>query len=157
MTISRVFQFSQADLRSRSPSVAVTWCFGQEHLRAAAFIPATMRLPPFILEHILAGILVAAATTCQESPPGTSIPLAWRVRGMATLPEYHDMALAGQLLARCLTSYPREQGHTRMVQFSRVATVSFYQQHGFVSVGEPFFLPHFSDESYILMEQGLVA
>jgi predicted GNAT family N-acyltransferase len=111
--------------------------------------PSTLHIGAFV-----AGKLVAAATTCQESPPNTSIPLAWRIRGMATLSEYRGFGLAGQLLARCL-AYIHENKGTLAWCSSRVATVSFYQRHGFVPVGESFFLPQFSDESYILMEQSL--
>lgn len=75
---------------------------------------------------------------------------------MATLPEYRGCGLAGELLAQCL-AYARAQGGKTAWCSSRVATVSFYQRHGFVPIGEPFFLPQFSDQAYIHMEQVLAA
>lgn len=113
--------------------------------------PSTLHIGAFLTDK-----LVAVATTCQEPPPGMSIPLAWRVRGMATLPEYRGHGLAGQLLARCLTHIHDNKGTLAWCS-SRVATVSFYQRRGFVPVGEPFFLPQFSDELYVLMRQELAA
>lgn len=113
--------------------------------------PSTLHIGAY-----LAGELVAAATTCQEPPPGTSTPFAWRVRGMATLPEYRGCGLASKLLAQCL-AHARAHGGKAVWCSSRVATVAFYQRHGFVPVGGPFFLPQFSGQAYIHMEQVLAA
>lgn len=148
------FQFSQADLaavRQLRDLVLRPGTPSGGSIYPGDDAPSTLHIGAF-----LAGILVAAATTCQEAPPGTSTSLAWRVRGMATLPEYRGFGLAGQLLARCLAHIHENKGTLAWCS-SRIATVSFYQRHGFVPVGEPFLLPQFSDESYILMEQGLTA
>src|SRR5215210_7918210 len=57
------------------------------------------------------GSLVAVASIAREDPPmdlagrvGSDRAIdAWRIRGMATLPEHRGAGLSGELLERCIT------------------------------------------------------
>ena len=111
--------------------------------------PETLHVGAF-----LAGKLVAVASVCHEPPPGERDAAAWRVRGMATLPEQRGRGLGGKLLEHCL-QHARALGGRRLWCSARVAVAAFYHAWGFVSVGEPFVLPQYSEEPYIRMEHHL--
>jgi ribosomal protein S18 acetylase RimI-like enzyme len=98
--------------------------------------------------------LAAIATLCRESMPGTQSTASWRLRGMATLPEYRGRSFGRQLAQRCI-AYAAEQGGTRVWCTSRVATMAFYRTLGFIECSEPFALPEYSDVLYIRMQRPL--
>lgn len=98
--------------------------------------------------------LAAVATLCREPMPGDQSTTSWRLRGMATLPEYRGRGLGKGLAQRCI-AYGAKQRGTIVWCTSRIATVPFYQALGFVECGEPFRLPQYSDAVYIRMTRSL--
>jgi GNAT superfamily N-acetyltransferase len=104
--------------------------------------------------------LVAVATLCRESMterepmPGERSSTSWRLRGMATLPEYRGRGLGKQLAQRSI-GYAAEQGGTLVWCTSRIATVPFYRALGFSESGHTFSLPEYSDALYIRMQRPL--
>jgi GNAT superfamily N-acetyltransferase len=98
--------------------------------------------------------LVAIATLCREAMPGAQSPTSWRLRGMATLPEYRGRGLGRQLAQRCI-AYAAKQGGTCVWCTSRVATVAFYRTLGFTECSDTFSLPEFSDALYLRMQRPL--
>ncbi len=99
--------------------------------------------------------LAAVATLCREPMPGEQSTTSWRLRGMATLPEYRGRGLGKGLAQRCI-AYGAKQRGTIVWCTSRIATVPFYQALGFVECGEPFRLPQYSDAVYIRMTRSLL-
>ena len=98
--------------------------------------------------------LVAVATLCREAMPGMQSTTSWRLRGMATLPEYRSRGLGRQLAQRCFAC-AAEQGGTCVWCTSRVATVTFYRTLGFTECSDTFSLQQFSDVLYIRMRRPL--
>jgi ribosomal protein S18 acetylase RimI-like enzyme len=111
--------------------------------------PETLHLGAF-----LDNTLVAVATLCREAMPGTQSATSWRLRGMATLPEYRGRGLGRQLAHRCI-AHAAEHGGTCVWCTSRVATVVFYRTLGFTACSDTFSLPEFSDALYIRMQRPL--
>ena len=104
----------------------------------------------------LAGEVVAAASICRESPPGAYDPAAWRLRGMATIPDYRGQGVATHLLNQCI-SHACTLGGRRVWCSARITVAEFYRTHGFDAVGETFVLPQYSDQQYIRMDYALAA
>jgi GNAT superfamily N-acetyltransferase len=100
------------------------------------------------------GTLVAVATLCREVMPGDESTTSWRLRGMATLPEYRGRGFGKQLAQRCIT-YAGKQGGTLVWCTSRNATVPFYRALGFTESGDTFSLPQYSDALYVRMQHRL--
>jgi GNAT superfamily N-acetyltransferase len=98
--------------------------------------------------------LAAVATLCREPMPGEEIFFSWRLRGMATLPEYRGRGFGKQLAQHCI-AYAVQQRGTLVWCTSRVATVPFYHALGFAESSETFPLPHYSDALYICMQRPL--
>ncbi len=98
--------------------------------------------------------LAAVATLCREPMPGEQSTTSWRLRGMATLPEYRGRGLGKGLAQRCI-AYGAKQEGTIVWCTSRIETVPFYQVLGFVECGELFRLPQYSDAIYIHMTRSL--
>lgn len=98
--------------------------------------------------------LAAVATLCREPMPGEQSTTSWRLRGMATLPDYRDRGLGKGLAQRCI-AYGAKQEGTIVWCTSRTATVPFYQVLGFVECSESFRLPQYSDAAYIRMTRSL--
>jgi ribosomal protein S18 acetylase RimI-like enzyme len=111
--------------------------------------PETLHLGAFS-----ANMLVAVATLCREAMPSTQSATSWRLRGMATLPEYRGRGPGRQLAERCI-AYAAEQGSPCVWCTSRVATVAFYRTLGFTECSDTFSLPEFSDAIYIRMRRPL--
>jgi GNAT superfamily N-acetyltransferase len=110
--------------------------------------PDTLHLGAF-----LDNTLAAVATLCREPMPGGETS-SWRLRGMATLPEYRGRGFGKQLAQRCLT-YAAEHGGTIVWCTSRLATAPFYRARGFMEYGDVFSLPQYSDALYIRMTRRL--
>jgi GNAT superfamily N-acetyltransferase len=108
--------------------------------------PDTLHVGAFLADKV-----VAVASVCHESPPGENDPVAWRVRGVATLPKYQGQGLAQRLLNRCI-AYAVAQGGRRVWCTARLSVAKFYRTCGFAAVGETFVLPQYSDERYVRME-----
>ena len=111
--------------------------------------PDTLHLGAF-----LGNTLVAVATLCREPMPGEETSSSWRLRGMATLPQYRGRGFGKQLAQRCIT-YAAEQCGTFVWCTSRVATVPFYSALGFTESSDTFSLPQYSDMLYIRMQRPL--
>lgn len=84
--------------------------------------------------------LVGIASAMREAPPGEPDPLAWRLRGMATLPEVRGQGYGGALLDRCL-GHALDHGGDLAWCTARVPAAGFYRRHGFESVGDVFEVP----------------
>ena len=90
--------------------------------------------------------LVGTATIHREPPPASHFPThaldpsAWRLRGMATVPEIRRRGCGAALVAACL-AHAEAQGGTLVWCHARVVATSFYAGLGFAAHGEPFDLP----------------
>jgi GNAT superfamily N-acetyltransferase len=82
--------------------------------------------------------LIGIASIVREPPPWGSDERAWRIRGMATMPEVRGYGAA--LLERCL-EHASEHGGTLVWCNARVDAVGFYRRLGFEAQGEPFDVP----------------
>jgi GNAT superfamily N-acetyltransferase len=81
--------------------------------------------------------LIGIASITREPPPGADDPAAWRVRGMATVPELRGRGIGGRLLETCL-AHARSCGGSVVWCNGRVAARTFYERHGFEVVRGPF-------------------
>jgi predicted GNAT family N-acyltransferase len=84
--------------------------------------------------------LVAIASVMRESLPGEEDAGAWRVRGMATVPEVRGQGYGGALLERCLAHVTDHGGRVVWCN-ARVDAVGFYRRYGFESESGVFELP----------------
>lgn len=85
-------------------------------------------------------VLVGVASAMREPPPGDQDPHAWRLRGMATVPEVRGQGYGGALLERCLR-HAVDRGGDLAWCTARVPAVGFYRRYAFESVGEVFEVP----------------
>jgi GNAT superfamily N-acetyltransferase len=83
------------------------------------------------------GRLVGIASVARLPPPGSRDPSAWRVRGMATLPEARGRGIGGELLEACV-DHARSRGGSLVWCNGRVRATAFYERHGFAIVRGPF-------------------
>lgn len=81
--------------------------------------------------------LAGIATVCREPMPAGREPAAWRLRGMATLPEARGLGLGRQLLEACF-AHIRAHGGTLLWCNARVNALGFYEHLGFIAEGEEF-------------------
>jgi GNAT superfamily N-acetyltransferase len=86
------------------------------------------------------GGLVAIASITPEPPPGSADPGAWRVRGMATLPEARNRGIGSRLLELCI-EHARERGASLVWCNGRTGARAFYERHGFDVTRGPFEIP----------------
>lgn len=82
-------------------------------------------------------VLIGIASVMREAPPGERAPHAWRLRGMATLPEVRGQGYGGALLERCLR-HALDRGGDLAWCTARVPAAGFYRRYGFESVGDVF-------------------
>jgi len=85
-------------------------------------------------------VLVGVVSAMREPPPGDQDPHAWRLRGMATVPEVRGQGYGGALLGRCLR-HAVDRGGDLAWCTARVPAVGFYRRYGFESVGDVFEIP----------------
>jgi ribosomal protein S18 acetylase RimI-like enzyme len=83
---------------------------------------------------------VGTLTILHQPPPGSDDPLAWRMRGVATVPEVHGKRF-GVDLVRAGLRYVAEQGGTMLWCNARTSAVGFYEKLGFKAEGEEFHSP----------------
>src|SRR5215203_3863901 len=69
--------------------------------------------------------LIGVASLYREPPPGSAEPNAWRLRGMAVLPEHQGQG-HGQALVHACLDHLRRQGGTALWCNGRVSALSFY-------------------------------
>jgi GNAT superfamily N-acetyltransferase len=86
------------------------------------------------------GNVIACATFVPQALAGFDGYAAWRLRGMATLPEHRGRGIGGQLLEAGIARAARE-GADLMWCNGRAAAAAFYLRHGFVAVGDQFQVP----------------
>lgn len=97
------------------------------------------------------GLIVSAVSLFDEPVPGADAS-GWRIRGMATLPEYRSRGLGGELLKRCLA-------HVRGVRAgpvwcnARTSAAGYYAKHGFTQLGETFEIPDIGEHVVMVLER----
>jgi GNAT superfamily N-acetyltransferase len=79
--------------------------------------------------------LVAVGFVCPDGEPGH-----WRVRGMATAPEFRGQGAGAAILA-ALVEHARAQGATRVWCNARTPALSLYARAGFQPESEEFEIP----------------
>src|SRR3954447_14789600 len=79
--------------------------------------------------------LVSVGFVAPDGEPG-----AWRIRGMATVPEARGRG-AGTAVLEALVEHARENGATRIWCNARVPARSLYERAGFVVTSDEFELP----------------
>lgn len=84
--------------------------------------------------------LVGVASVYHEAQPGEDAPHAWRLRGMATLPQERDQGIGSALMQACL-DHVRTEGGTTLWFNARTTAAGFYKRFGFAIQGEVFDLP----------------
>jgi GNAT superfamily N-acetyltransferase len=88
----------------------------------------------------LDGKLIGIASVYHEAPHGGTDEKAWRLRGMAVVPQWHRKGIGSRLLGECI-EHAKRHGATTMWFNARTTAVPFYQAHGFQIQGEQFVLP----------------
>ncbi len=86
------------------------------------------------------GSLVGIVSLYPEGPEGYEMDNAWRVRGMAVLPEHHGRGLGSKLLQACM-AYAAAHGGTALWCNARVMARPFYELRGLSIDGEKFDIP----------------
>jgi len=86
--------------------------------------------------------LVSIASLYHEPQPDTSDDgdTHWRLRGMATLPEYQGHGYGKIALNACIDHAKAHQS-TRIWCNARENAIGFYHNMGFVTLGDPYDLP----------------
>jgi GNAT superfamily N-acetyltransferase len=79
--------------------------------------------------------LIAVGFVCPDGEPGE-----WRVRGMATTPEYRGRG-AGAAILEQLVHHARAQGATRLWCNARTPALGLYERAGFERESDEFEIP----------------
>ncbi|HTS16370.1 MAG TPA: GNAT family N-acetyltransferase [Verrucomicrobiae bacterium] len=88
----------------------------------------------------LDGKLIGIVSAYREPPHGETNNGAWRLRGMAVVPQLHRKGV-GTLLLRESIDYAKQRGATMIWFNARTPAIPFYQVHGFQIRGEEFIIP----------------
>lgn len=91
--------------------------------------------------------LVGILSACREMPE-TGEPHAWRLRGMATLPDVRGAGYGGKLL-RAAIGYVATQGCTYLWCNARTPVIGFYEHYDFERRGEEFEPPHIGPHYFV--------
>jgi len=86
------------------------------------------------------GSLVGIVSLYPEGPEGYELPDAWRVRGMAVLPEHHGRGFGSKLLQACM-AYAAAHGGKTLWCNARIVARPFYELRGLSIDGEAFDIP----------------
>ena len=86
------------------------------------------------------GSLVGIVSLYPEGPEGYELENAWRVRGMAVLPEHHGRGFGSKLLQACMAYAAAHDGKALWCN-ARVMARPFYELRGLSIDGEPFDIP----------------
>jgi len=85
--------------------------------------------------------IVSVASVLSEAPPWQpGAGPAWRLRAMATLPQWRGQGVGSAVLAAAM-AYVRAAGGGLFWCNARLAAVGFYQRAGMATIGEPWELP----------------
>lgn len=107
---------------------------------AEAVFPGDTDSDTVHLGALVAEEVVGVASLYHEPPPGEKDQKAWRLRGMAVAVQFQRRGIGGALL-RAAVDRVREEGGCTLWCNARAMAVAFYQQHGWVKVGEAFSIP----------------
>ena len=86
------------------------------------------------------GSLVGIVSLYPEGPEGYEMDNAWRVRGMAVLPEHHGHGFGSKLLQACM-AYASAHGGEALWCNARVKARAFYELRGLCIEGDAFDIP----------------
>jgi len=86
------------------------------------------------------GKLVGLATVFRDAPPGETNARAWRLRGMAVLPEMQHRGIGRALVEFCV-AYIRAHDGALLWCNGRTSARTFYESLGLRATGEEFDLP----------------
>lgn len=81
------------------------------------------------------GQLVSIATVTRDAPPETQHPTVWRLRAVATLPEFQGRGIGKAVISYCI-EYAIQQGGTLLWCNARPDAVGFYERLGFQVEGD---------------------
>jgi GNAT superfamily N-acetyltransferase len=84
--------------------------------------------------------LVGISTISRQAPPETEDATAWRIRGMAVLPELQGQGVGRRLFEMCCR-HMLERGGTWLWANARVNALAFYRSVGCTVVGDEFDIP----------------
>ena len=97
--------------------------------------------------------MVGTATIHLEPHPHTHAP-AWRLRGMAVVPELRRRGCGARLVDACI-AHVRAHGGTLVWCNARVSAAPFYDSLGFVREGDAFELPEIGPHFLMKRELGV--
>ncbi|MGO9526610.1 MAG: GNAT family N-acetyltransferase [Verrucomicrobiia bacterium] len=97
--------------------------------------------------------LVGVSSVYRETPHGEANEGAWRLRGMAVVPQLHRKGI-GSLLLRACVDHARRRGGMTMWFNARTPAVPFYRAHGFQVRGKEFELPDIGPHYFMWQEIG---
>ena len=86
------------------------------------------------------GSLVGIVSLYHEGPEGYEMDHAWRIRGMAVLPEHHGNGFGSKLLQACV-AYASAHGGKTLWCNARVKARAFYEMRGLRIEGDAFDIP----------------
>tara|TARA_R110001592_G_scaffold220342_1_gene475010 strand:- start:283 stop:720 length:438 start_codon:yes stop_codon:yes gene_type:complete len=86
------------------------------------------------------GSLVGVVSLYPEGPAEYDMDDAWRLRGMAVLPEHHGRGLGSKLLQACM-AYASAHGGKALWCNARIGARPFYELRGLSIEGEAFDIP----------------
>jgi GNAT superfamily N-acetyltransferase len=84
--------------------------------------------------------VLAVGSVMPDGHPHDPSPGDWRVRGMATLPEWRGQGLGARVLA-ALEAQARREGGRRLWCNARVGARSFYERAGMAAEGGEYEIP----------------
>ena len=84
--------------------------------------------------------LVGIASVAPEPCPLLPDIDAWRLRGMATLPEVQRQGYGAALIQRCIAHIRAHDGHILWCH-GRTSALPFYRAQGFAPLGDEFLTP----------------
>jgi GNAT superfamily N-acetyltransferase len=87
-----------------------------------------------------AGNLVGIATVFREPPPGEIAARAWRLRGMAVVPEMQGRGIGRALIEFCVAHVRARDGDALWCK-GRTSARAFYESLGFRATGAEFDVP----------------
>ncbi|GIK63365.1 MAG: putative N-acetyltransferase YitI [Chloroflexota bacterium] len=79
--------------------------------------------------------MVSIATVIRDAPPETQHSTAWRLRAVATLPEFQGRGIGKAVISHCI-EYAIQQGGTLLWCNARPDAVGFYEKLGFQIEGD---------------------
>lgn len=92
--------------------------------------------------------LVGIATISHQPPRDSDDPHAWRLRGMAVVPELRGQGIGAKLFEMC-AEHVLKRGGKVIWATARVPAIAFYARFGFEPRGEQFEFPQTGPHYYI--------